>query len=166
MNTEIEHVYDGYQWEEDGLLFTVMIEEDDEEYLPWNKEDGWGIVSGWERREKGPGERIVAEDRGMKVFYDVQRTMEKAKKEGWDYQASGNGTVGEKAARAVEANCERVRGLYAGNWGYVLVGVRARDIETGGLKFDESDWIGQIESDYKEGIVLYVKELASALLGK
>jgi hypothetical protein len=119
--------------------------------------DGGGCVSGWERRDKAPGERIVAEDRGNRIFYNIEKSIEKAKKEGWDAYPYG-GTTGERAARAVERDFKRIRGLFKGDWCYITIGLEVTDAATEGEVVDETDWLGGVESDSEQEVLCEIVE--------
>jgi hypothetical protein len=50
---------------------------------PWEKSDCYGIVKGWQRSDKAPGEVILCSDRGDKLIYDYAGSVAKWKKEGF-----------------------------------------------------------------------------------
>ena len=122
----------------------VRIEPDDCMLEPWKEQDGHGPVSEWRRKDsKAPGERILCEDRGQALFYDFAAAVALARKDGWDTPPYKTGTAGECAARAAEADFDRLRRYCAGDWYYVSVGVElslAGDVLA-------MDWIGGVESD-------------------
>ncbi|MFU7226440.1 hypothetical protein ACM744_06785 [Pseudomonas aeruginosa] len=48
------------------LVFAVEFEDDYDAGTPWEMADGHGPVTGWERRNKRPGELVLNSDRGLK----------------------------------------------------------------------------------------------------
>lgn len=134
------------------MTYTVDIEPDCDMGAPWDEHDGHGVVSEWTRRAKRPGEVIIAEDCGSYRYYDVQATQEIALRDGWSAEPHDVGTRRERAARAVQADLERMRAWYNDEWGWV--GVVVTDDETG-----ESESLWGIESDLGE----YLEEVAEEL---
>ena len=83
-------------------------------------ECGHGPVSEWTTRAKQLGERVLVEDRrGAKRYYDFAEAVRIAKRDGWDAPPLGEGTKGQRAARAAEADFNRLRGWCNGDWEYV-----------------------------------------------
>lgn len=70
--------------EKDGFTVTARIQRDDDIGPPWKVHDGHGPVSDWTRRDKLPGERVLCEDRGSKMYYDIAEAVKIAKRDGWD----------------------------------------------------------------------------------
>lgn len=69
--------------ERNGRTYRVTIEHDGDMGAPWEEHDGHGVVSEWTRRDKAPGEVVIASDRGSHRFYDVAETTRIAKRDGW-----------------------------------------------------------------------------------
>lgn len=134
-----------------GHTFKVAYYFDDIMGAPWEESDGHGIISGWERRDKRPGERILAEDGRAKLFYDVQATMRKAKKEEWNTAPCQWRTKGEQAAAAVEKDFQRMQAWARGDWHWVIVEVALLDKD--GKETLHADSLGGVESDYVENIL-------------
>ena len=74
---------DSIEWESDGFTVTARIEFDDYQDPPWEREDGHGPVTGWESRDKMPGEMVLNTDRGAKRFYDFAAACKIARRDGW-----------------------------------------------------------------------------------
>jgi hypothetical protein len=110
----------------DGQTFLIEVIADDLSTPPWEWEDGHGEVSDWTTAPKRPGELVLCEDRGSFRYYDAQATMKKAKREGWDAAPFGQGTKGQRAARAVRQDFNRLRGWCAGEWCWACVVVTSR----------------------------------------
>lgn len=67
----------------DGYKIQITIHHDEHMGPPWEEHDGHGIVSGWERRDKQPGERVLHSDRNSARFYDFAGSLVIAKGDGW-----------------------------------------------------------------------------------
>jgi hypothetical protein len=107
-----------------GFQLTATIHDDPDAGTPWENSDGHGEVTGWERRDKRPGERILNSDRdGSKRFYDYAGAVARALAENWDTAPYGQGTPGERAARAADADFEYLRAWCNSEWRYVGVAV-------------------------------------------
>ncbi len=102
--------------EHKGHLVTVAWERDEFMGEPWKESDGHGVVCEYTTREKRPGERILCEDRQFRRYYDVEATMAIALRDGWDAKPYGQGTPGETAARAVEADFQYLAGWCRDEW--------------------------------------------------
>lgn len=68
-----------------GREYEMRIERDEDHGAPWDEEDGHGPVSGWERRDKRPGEMILSEDHGARRFYDFAEACRIARRDGWGF---------------------------------------------------------------------------------
>lgn len=143
-----------------GFVFKVTVEFDSDSGCPWEREDGHGVISDWLYRDKRAGERVLREERGASMFYDVAASMAKAKAEGWDAAPYG-GTRGEKAVRAVEADFQRMRDWLDNRWSYVGVIVERLDDE--GVPDGDLLSLWGIESDALEYIRSTAHELAEEL---
>lgn len=100
---------------------------------------------------------VLCEDRGMKRYYDFQEAVKIARLEGWDTAPYGQGTKGERAARAAMADYARLRRWCDDEWRYVGVGVI--DI-TDDAETDYSHSLWGVESDDEEFIAEVARELA------
>jgi len=81
-------IYLSDTWEtftHNGKTYAARLERDETHGAPWIEECGHGPVTGWERRDKVPGELILAEDRGMARFYDFQEACKIARRDGWGF---------------------------------------------------------------------------------
>lgn len=108
------------------FLFTTKVDLD--QGPPWQVNDGHGPVSEWTRRAKRPGERVlVADIGGSKRFYGVQEATKTARRDGWDAEPFGTGTPGQRAARAVEADFQRLKDWCDSRWYYIGVTITLID---------------------------------------
>lgn len=137
----------------DGRAFTfrVEFEHDDGHGAPWEGFDGHGIVTGWEHREKRPGELILSDDRGARRFYDFAETCRLALREGWNAAPyRDDETPRQRAAKAARADYEYLRAWCDDDWSYVVVTVTLLDDD--GEETEVSDCLGGVETlrDYHE----------------
>jgi hypothetical protein len=147
--------------ERNGHTFKVCIVDDDISDAPWEREDGHGPVSEWTRRAKAPWERVLCSDQRMHRYYDYAAAVGMARAESWDAAPLGEGTPGQRAARAADADYERLRRFCAGDWRYVGVVVRLVCPECGQTRADDyAHAIWGIESDSPD----YLMQLASELV--
>ena len=135
---------------EDGTQYRVEIVKDTDEYPPWENEDGHGPVRYLHNRaEKTPGERPLP----YNYFYDLRAAIKIALANGWDtapYHAAFPGeTKRQQAARAVEADYQRLRGYLNDDWRYV--GVIVTELHPDGSAGDDASLWG-IESDAEDYI--------------
>lgn len=116
------YVCDGDQAtiEIDGFTVTATVHRDEDSGPPWKDSDGHGPVTEWVRRDKLPGERILASDRGSHRFYDVAEAVRIAKRDGWGGEGK---TAGERAANAVERDFKYLQAWCNDEWFYVGVAV-------------------------------------------
>jgi hypothetical protein len=180
-------------FEHRGYTFAVRLERDEWLGEPWKEHDGHGIVSEWTSREKGPGERVLIEDRGSKRFYDFAETLKRAKRDGWGpvhckvcgEESGGIGsslygtvhkhgpvehgpfepeTKAQTAARAVEKDFERMRGWCRDDWEWVSVLVTLLD--ENGEETDERESLSGIESDAGPYFGEVARELADEIVSR
>lgn len=140
----------------DGFKLRADIQGDCCQREPWTEEDGHGPVSGWERRDKAPGELVLCNDRGRSRFYDFAAACKLALAEGWDAKPynTGQETKRQQAAKAALADFERLRSWCNDGWNYVGVLVTAsRDgIELGsaslwGIESDAGDYLDEVATE-------------------
>lgn len=79
-----------------GHTITLSWHPDYDMGEPWKEHDGHGIVSGWEHRDKAPGELVLCSDRSAKRFYDYSGTLARARKEGWGLSDEGKEALARK----------------------------------------------------------------------
>lgn len=111
--------YETVTEEHEGYTIRIHCHVDTDMGEPWKEHDGHGIVSEWTRRKKEPGELILWEDHHSFLYYDFAETMKIAKRDGWSVdplKLEGAETVGEKAAKAVWSDYERLRAWCRGDW--------------------------------------------------
>lgn len=148
--------------ERDGFTLAAEIVPDDSNPAPWKEEDGHGPVSDWRRAnytgrfDKAPGERMLCRDGDSAMFYDFAAAVRMARAEGWDAPPYDEGTPGQRAVRAAEADFGRMQDWCNDQWCYVGVVVTAsrNDVELGSASL----W--GIESDAGEYLVIIANELA------
>jgi hypothetical protein len=146
----------------DGFDVSATIHEDHFDGPPWEEGDGHGPVSEWTNRAKGPGERVLSEDGAHRRYYDVAEATEMAKRDGWDTPPYGEGTKGERAARAVEADFLSLRGWCQDEWHYCLISlsVSRGDVEL----LCHGPACCRIELNYPGSDNVYLSEVANELL--
>jgi len=134
----------------DGFELTATVHHDPDAGMPWEREDGHGPVSEWTSRDKQPGERVLSSDRQSKRFYNFAEAVEIAKRDGWDAEPFGQGTAGERAARAAEADFKALKAWCNDEWTYagVAVTVEKEGVRLTG-KYDHALW--GIEINYPDG---------------
>ena len=98
---------------------------------PWEESDCYGIVKGWQRSDKAPGEVILCSDRGDKLIYDYAGSVAKWKKEG---------VCGQEADKHANHCVRRLKEYLLDNWSYAMARVTIE-----GLEYEEI--VGAIESD-------------------
>ena len=145
-----QQLFDGDTFEHRGRMFRVRFPRDESMGAPWEEQDGNGVVSDWTTRDKAPGEKVLVTVHKYRRYYDVQASIEIAKRDGWGpkrcavcgEEAGGLGTSmygsvhkygpllehdftpetrEEQAIRAVEEDYEYLRGWCADEWEYVGV---------------------------------------------
>lgn len=153
---------DWERFEHDGATYARRAEEDTCHGAPWEEEDGHGPVSGWERREKSPGEMILVEDHGARRFYDFAEAVRIARRDGWDAEPFG-GTTGERANRAALADFDNLRRWCAGDWHYVGVIVapvceccnsvaEAASVSLWGVESSAGDYLDEVSRELADEI--------------
>jgi hypothetical protein len=170
--------YDGDTFERRGYTFRVNFRDDDTIREPWKEYDGHGVVSEWRSKDsKRPGEKILIEDRGRCLFYDVQATTKIAKKDQWGCKhskieggvfISGHETKGEALACAVESDYDRLRRFCSGDWQYigVVVTMIEFDDDDDEADTDERESVWGIESDSADYLTETAHELADEILSR
>lgn len=154
-------LYDTLTADVEGFTLTARLEPDQDHGAPWDEEDGHGPVSDWTRRAKHAGERILYSDRNSYRYYDWAEAIRIAKRDGWNAPPY-TGTAGQCAARAVEADFQRLRAWCNDDWFYVGVII---SVSRNGIMLDEcaaSLW--GIESDCTDYLTEVANELASEAL--
>ena len=144
-----------------GLEARFNLVPDHDAEKPWEREDGHGIISQRPRNANGvvpkkPGEVLI----GSGFIYDVPKTLEKARKEGWglsEKEAVGL-TKRQITAEAVRQDMERMRAWLAFDWGYY--GVKITLIDTVESAELDTKTLWGVESDAGE----YLTEVANQLL--
>jgi len=144
--------------EHNGKKYVVELWRDEDMGPPWKEHDGHGVVSDWTGRAKAPGELVLAEDRGMRRYYDFAESVQIAKRDGWDTPPYDKAdSPGRKAAKAARADYEYLRRWCNDDWHWCGVVVRpAEACACCGPK--ESLW--GIESDCRD----YLHEVAIELI--
>ena len=140
------------------LTVTARIVADDSAAVPWLEHDGHGPVSEWTTQAKHPGERVLVEDGRSFRYYDWREAVQIARRDGWDAPPYGEGTAGQRAARAVQADFDRLRRFCADQWGWVGLVLSVSDGETT-VEHAASCWMIESDADAE-----HFSEVASDLL--
>lgn len=154
--------HDWKRFEYNGATYAAKLERDDVAGAPWEGECGHGDVTGWETRDKRPGEMVLSKDRRAKRFYDFAGSVKLAKRDGWNaepYDVPGE-TKGQRAHKAALADFNRLKAWCDDEWCYVGV-IVARvcpccdEVEEG-----DTHSLGAVESDAGEYLWEVAQELA------
>lgn len=118
---------DGDEWtaptEHQGYGVRARVAHDNTD-TPWDLCDGHGPVSDWRPIDsKRPGERVLCTDRRSARFYDVAEATRIARREGWGTRGDDGMKPGARAAAAVEADFQYLRGWCNDEWSYLCVAV-------------------------------------------
>jgi hypothetical protein len=137
------------------LTFKVTIERDDDIPAPWDYSDGHGPVSDWTSRDKRPGEVILNQDRGSKLYYDWAEATRIAKRDGWGVSPTDikafelkygvAPTRNQIVQMAVQKNFDYLKGWVDDEWHYHWVKVTLLDEE--GDETDIDDSLGGIDDE-------------------
>lgn len=159
----------------DGFTVSARIEADDYNNAPWENDCGHGPVTGWERREKRAGERVLCSDGFSKRFYDFAGAVRIARRDGWG--CAGGRLPGETArayaARAAEADFQRLRAWCNDEWRYVGVvlsvsrnGVLLERLAASlwGIESDAEDHLAKIAEELLPEAIERGREVLTALL--
>ncbi|MFC5509289.1 hypothetical protein [Bosea massiliensis] len=154
-----------------GCAYRVEIEHDEDMGPPWEEHDGHGIVSAWTRRDKAPGEVIIARDGASRRYYDVAETLAQARRDGWGLGPDGlaalasrlgrSPTRREVAAEAVRQDCDRMRQWCADVWHWC--GVIVKQLDEDGEETGETRSLWGIESDSGDYLDTVAGELADEM---
>lgn len=171
---QLPRLYHDQTFDYRGHSFRVRFEPDDSMGAPWKEHDGHGVISDWTRRDKAPGERVLAEDRGSRLYYDIAKTMKIARRDQWgcphytpDQFKAGqlpaeHPTRRAMAACAVDRDFDRMRAWCADQWAWcgVVVELVNEDEEPEGLSL----WC--IENDDREYMTSVAYELADQIIAR
>ena len=148
-----------------GYTVTARIERDDDYTPPWEECDGHGPVSGWATRDKKPGERVLIRDGRSRRYYDFQEAVAIARRDGWDAPPFKEGTKGQQAVRAVEADFQSLKAWCNNDWWYCGI---VLSVERDGEEVDDhfsSVW--RIEANHPNGDSNgYLTDTANELLNE
>jgi hypothetical protein len=126
----------------DGFECMATIHHDSDHGTPWENEDGHGPVTDWmDKDSKVAGYRVLSADGRRVRFYNYAEAIKIAKRDGWDAEPYGEGTKGERAARAVDADFANLKAWCRDEWWYVGVAVTVskNGIQLTG-KYDHACW--------------------------
>ena len=167
-------IHDGDTFEHNGRNFRATFSIDDIQETPWEWADGHGVVSEWARRDKAPGERILATDGFRKQFYDFAATMKIAKRDAWGLGEDALAALSERLGRAptrgeiiaesVERDFNYLKDWCDDKWHYVCVCVDLLD-EDGELTGD-SDSLGMVEDNDSKYLDSVARECADNILSE
>lgn len=145
------------------LTFRVKFERDDDAGYPWENSDGHGAVTGWESRDKRPGELVLNTDKGTERFYDFAGACKTALRDGWDAAPYNDGTETKRqqAAKAARADFEYLREWCANQWEYVGVIVTLLDDDGEETEVTDALWCVETrDDDHKRTAQMLADELA------
>jgi len=167
--------YDGDTFERGGRRFKVEHPYDDSGRVPWEDDDGAGIVTDWrhtydtdDELEKDGEYRVLCHDHSSVRLYDWEATIKKATKDGWgltdEDKAKLKHRLGVKRLtrkrvieEAVERDYIRMREWCNEQWSYV--GVVVTLVDDDDEKLGECNSLWSIESDCGD----YLREVAHDL---
>ena len=145
------------------MTYTTKIEHDDISGAPWENCEGHGLVSGWTRRDKHPGEWVLSTNKESRRYYDYAGTLALARRDGWGlspevladqaHQLGRPLTSKEVTAAAVTRDFEYLRAWCNDEWSYI--GVIVTDDETGesaslwGIGSNAGGYIREVEDELK-----------------
>jgi len=147
------------------LAFSVDVEPDYDSGAPWENSDGHGPVSGWETREKRPGELLLIRDGALSRYYDFAEACRIAMRDGWDsapYNA-GTETKRQQAAKAARADYEYLRAWCNDEWRYVVLTVTLLDSDGNETEIFSS--LGMVEDSDSDYLRETAREMADELAG-
>jgi hypothetical protein len=147
-----------------GYTFVVTFPPDEDMGPPWKEHDGHGVISEWTtRREKKPGELILAEDCGSRRYYDLQATMAIARRDQWGCgdPTHEHTTARQRTVCAVHRDFEFCRRWLADEWQWIGVVVRLADPHR-----DVGESVWGIESDAGEYLTETAYELADEIMSR
>ena len=156
------HAYRTETRESGSFSFRVEWFYDDDSDAPWDREDGHGPVSDWERRDKKPGEMILCEDRGSRRFYDFAEAVKIARRDGWNTAPHEWPTSGARAHAAAMNNFEYLRRWCNDQWHYCGIVVTLLDVDGEPDSIDASLW--GIESECDDHHADVIKDLIDECL--
>jgi hypothetical protein len=152
-------------FEHKGRTFAVRFHQDEQAGPPWEQADGHGEVRTAYLREKRPGERVLGPTgtRDVWYLYDFAGAVRIAKRDGWDAVPYGQGTKGQRAARAVADDYEFLRLWCANQWEYVGVCVSMLGAEGEETPYSASCWGVETYKNYHWDMA---RELAAECLSE
>ena len=153
---------DSFTFTVDGRDFVARVEPDTDHGAPWDECDGHGPVSDWTRRDKRPGEMVLAESRGERRYYDFAEACRIARAEGWDAPPYRTGTARQRAARAALRDFEYLRAWCSDEWCYVTVAVVPICPCCNEADESRAEYLGGVESSDES----YIREVAEELAGQ
>lgn len=163
---------DGDIIERNGFRFLVNIEQDDTSDAPWERCDGHEPISESVTRAKAPGEWVLYEEHGRKLYYDAAEATRIAKRDGWglapDKLAVLERSLGRKPTRkqiiaeVVRCDFDYLRRWCDNQWCYVGVIVThiPDDCEADEVEKDYANALWGIGSDETDTIAETANELA------
>lgn len=158
-NETITRTVDGKEY-----TFSVIADEDDDNTPPWERHDGHGVISEWERRDKAPDEIILDSFGSASRFYDFKATCAIALRDGWDAAPYNDGreTPKQQAAKAALADFKNLKAWCDNDWRYIGVVVTLLDCDGEKTNIKESLW--GIESNASDYLNIVADELAGEVM--
>lgn len=140
---------------------TLTVKYEDYAEAPWEWCEGFGTIKPMERYSEyaGNGNVQVRSYGRENYYYNFAEALQKARKE-FDNGKTGKAELQRIALESVKREMKFYEGYICGDWGYVVVGVKAQ--RDGEEVFDE--WVGMYESDYwHEGAFDLIHEARRAI---
>ncbi len=161
----MSYEFDSEKIKIDGYTLAIKYSYDEDCDAPWDNEDCHGPVRKSRnphneyKSDKRPGERPLncATSREIQFYYDWQAAMQAAKTEGWNTEPFD---APNKAARAVQADYEYLRGFVNNDWIYCFIEVALLDDQGEELATDSIGWIETYKSYHKE----HAQEMAESMV--
>lgn len=176
-------LFDGDTFERNGRTFRFRAKYDQDIGPPWKEHDGHGVVSKHRHHSFGigtkppkrPGERILYWERGTYRTYDVQATMEIAKRDGWGLgdedkaklaeKLGREPTKGEIVAEAVEQDFRYLQGWCTDEWCWI--GIIVEEVNSGeerslwGIESDAYDYHREVANELADEINHHLDDIAA-----
>lgn len=141
-------------FELNGCTFEVEFINDEDSDPPWRNDCIFdGVVSDWTQSGKAPHHRVLCEDRGNYLYFDVKQYIK---------VALSHGCTRKQAAEQLEGSFDYLRRWCNDQWNYI--GVVVHLLDEGGKRTEGNESLWGIASDQSEDIKETAQELAEQLL--
>lgn len=146
----------------DGLNFMLQIEQDYDAGLPWENDDGHGIVT---TDPSTPGALHL----GAGWYYDQHASLAKAEQDEWGLppELAAGLAPHEVTYKAMLLDFQRLKDWAEEAWWYVGVIVTLLDLDGGKTREHESLWCIESDSEaYLEQVGIELADMISQRVGK